>query len=122
MSCAVGPAGVFVLRLRFTRRDLGEARRDDLAPWRVGRSIGKQRLQGGLGRGVIAALQRRFGAVEAGARVVAGFGKLCLRRRCHGTPGGEHEDLTQLGMQLRLIGLKGNRATVSLTRFVKALQ
>ena len=36
--------------------------------------------------------------------------------------GGKHWSFTMReGMQLRLIGLKGNRATVSLTRFVKAL-
>ena len=122
MSCAVGPAGVLALGCAFTRRDFGEARRHDLAPRRVGRGIGEQRLQGGLGRGGIAALQRGLGAVKAGARIIAGFGELGFRGGGHDAVGGQHQDFAELGMQPLLVGCQGDRAAIGVTRLGEALQ
>ena len=70
----------------------------------------------------VAALQRGFGAVEAGARIVGGLGELGLCGRCHGAAGCEHQHFAELGMQLRLIRLEGDRAAIGIARFGEALQ
>ena len=83
--------------------DLGEPFRDGLAPRRLGGSVGEQRLEGALRGFAIPALQRRFRAIEPGARIVAGFGELGLSFGRHNAAGREHEELAEFGVQPRLV-------------------
>ena len=78
--------------------------------------------QGGLGRLAVAALQRGFCAVEAGARVIAGLGKLGLGLGCDIAPCREHEEFSELSMEARLVRCQGDRPVVSRAGFGEALE
>jgi hypothetical protein len=63
------------------RGKLGEALLHDLAPWRLCRRCGQQCAQRSLGRLTVAALQRGFCAIKAGAGIISGLGKFGLGLR-----------------------------------------
>ena len=103
-------------------RNFSETRRHDLAPGRLGRSFGQERTEGNRSCGFVAVLQRGFRTLEPRTGIVSGSGELGLGFRCHAAPGRDHQDLTKLGMQPRLIRRQRDGMAVGVLRLTEALE